>query len=65
MGFGEFLIICIIVVALAAVAVWIVKKMEAPVYIVNLIWFVAAFILIVTLLRATGILGHDVMIPHL
>jgi hypothetical protein len=65
MGFGEFLIICIIVVALAALAVWILGQMGAPPLIVKIVWFVAALIIIVTLARAVGLLGHDVMIPRI
>jgi hypothetical protein len=67
MGFGAFLIFCLVVVAFAWLATWIVGYFfaNAPGIIVKIIWGVAVLIIIVQLASAVGLLGHDIRIPHL
>ena len=67
MGFGAFIIICFVVVAIAAVGTWALRKFvsECPPIVHTIIWGVAIFIIIVTLLKATGIMSHDPQIPQL
>ena len=67
MGILEFFLICLIVVVLAAFTVWAIGSFApgTPAIVVKLIWAVAVLIIIVTLLNATGILGHDPQIPRL
>jgi asparagine N-glycosylation enzyme membrane subunit Stt3 len=66
MGFVEFLIIVIVVVLLAAVANYFVQQIpNTPAIFGRIIWAVAVLIIVVLLLKATGILSHDVQIPHI
>ena len=66
MGFGEFIIICFVVVVIAAVGTWALKKFvpECPPVVHYIIWGVAIFIIVVTLSRAVGIMNHDPQIPR-
>ena len=66
MGFGEFIIICFVVVVIAAVGTWALKKFvpECPVIVHYIIWGVAIFIIVVTLFRATGVSTYDPQIPR-
>jgi hypothetical protein len=66
MGFIEFVLICVLVVLVAAAATWAIGYFapSAPPIVVKLIWGVAVLIVFVILFRAVfG--GHDVAIPHI
>lgn len=67
MGFGAFLIYVFVVVLLAWLATWAIAHLlpGTPAIIPSLIWIVAVLILVVTLLRAMGLLGADPAIPRL
>jgi len=65
MGFVEFLIIIVVVCLVAAVANWLLGQIPGvPAIIPRVIWIVAVLIILFALLTATGILGHDIRIPH-
>jgi len=67
MGFLEFIILCAIVVAIAGGGTWALRYFmpEHPQIIELIIWGVAILIIVVALLRATGLLSHDPQIPRL
>ncbi len=67
MGFFAFLILCFVVLVAAALFTWAAGYFAPghPAIIDKLAWGVAVFIILVVLLRATGILSHDVAIPHI
>lgn len=66
MGFIEFIIVCIIVVAIAWIGTWAVRQIpDCPAIVPKIIWFVAIAIIVVELLRATGVMNHDPQIPRL
>jgi hypothetical protein len=66
MGLVEFIIMCIIVVAIAWIGTWAISQIpNCPPIVPKLIWIVAIMIILVTLIKATGILGHDPQIPRL
>ncbi len=67
MGFIEFLILCFVVLVAAAIFVWAVGYFAPthPPIVDKLAWGVAILIILVALLTATGILSHDIRIPHI
>ena len=66
MGLIEFCILCVVVLVIAAIGNWAIDTFATghPPLINKLIWGVAVAIILFALLQATGILGHDVRIPH-
>ena len=59
------MILCVVVVLVAAVAVWVLGQIPGtPAIIPKVIWIVAVLILLFILMQATGILGRDIRIPH-
>lgn len=65
MGFGVFLVYVVVIVVLAAVANWIFGQVPGvPAIIPKVVWILAVVVILYLLLTATGILGHDVRIPH-
>lgn len=72
MGVVEFFVLVFVVVLFAAVAIWgtnsLVPKLTGaapPAIVAYLIWAVAILIIIVAILRATGLIGTDPQIPRL
>ena len=67
MGVIEFFLLCVVVVLLAALAVWVIDYFAPghPDIIDKLIWGVAVVVVIIALAQATGLLGHDPQIPRL
>lgn len=71
MGLLQFLILFLVVLALTACAVWAAKRWipDCPAWVGPLLWGLALFIIVVTLLTVTGILGvigqYDPKIPKL
>jgi|GEM_PF-5195975 hypothetical protein len=67
MTFGAFIILCIIVCALASLGSWLIRKFmpDRPPAVDYIIWGVALAIIIVTLFSATGLMRYDPKIPHL
>ena len=67
MGFIEFLVLCFVVVGIAWLAVWALGYFWTghPAIIDKVIWGIAIAIILVTLIRATGLLAHDPQIPKL
>ncbi len=66
MGFVEFMIASFVVVVLAAIGSWAVKKVpECPAIVPQLFWGVAIVIILLMLVSATGIMRRDPQIPHL
>ena len=66
MGFVEFMIACIVVVALAGIGTWIVRQIPGcPAILPRIFWIVAVIIIVFMLASATGLLRHDPQIPHL
>ncbi len=67
MGLVEFFLLCVVVVILAALTVWCINTFApaTPAVIIKAIWFVAALIIVVTLLKALGLFGVDPQIPRL
>jgi len=65
MGFIAFLVLVFVVVLIAAFAVWVLKQIpNVPGIFQTVIWGVALLIILVVLLRAVGVLGGDIQIPH-
>jgi len=67
MGLVEFAILCFVVCLIAWAAVWAIGYFipTVPAIVPKLIWGVAVLIIVVALLRATGIMGLDPQIPRL
>jgi len=71
MGFLEFVIFLFVVLAIAAGVMWCIGRFiqNPPAWAGTVVWGVALFIIVVTLLRVTGvwdtILSHDPKIPSL
>jgi cobalamin synthase len=65
MGMVEFVILAIVVCAIAGVSVWLLAYFipTHPPLIDKLIWGLAIFIIVLTLIRATGLLHYDPQIP--
>ena len=65
MGFLEFLIMCFITIAIAYVAVWALGHFLPghPAIVDTIIWGVAVLIILVALLKATGVMHYDPQIP--
>lgn len=63
----SFFVLCVIVVCLAALAVWAIGYFAPghPAMVDKLIWGVAVLVILVTLVQAIGLLGHSPRIPHL
>lgn len=66
MGFGAFLILCLIVCGLAWCATALIQYFYSgcPAIVPKIIWGVAILIILYTLVTAMGLLGHDVPIPR-
>ncbi len=68
MGFGAFLLFCLVVLGLAYLAVAVIQYFydnQPPAIAIKLIWGVALLIIFYTLATALGLFGHDVMIPRI
>ena len=67
MGFLSFLVLILVVCALAYGGCWVLGKMVPghPVIIDYIIWGVALFIIGMALLNATGLTSYDPQIPRL
>ena len=66
MGLIEFIVMCLIVVVIAWIGTWVIGQIpNCPPIIPKMIWIVAVIIIVVALLRAIGLLGHDPQIPKL
>lgn len=67
MGIVEFFILCVVVVLLAALAVWAIGYFAPahPPMIDKVIWGVAVFVILFALAQAVGLFGHDPMIPRI
>jgi hypothetical protein len=66
MGLLEFLLIVVIVVFACWLAVYAIGYLAPghPAIMDKIIWGVGIIIILVLFLQATGILAHDVRIPH-
>lgn len=67
MGFVEFLIMAGITVGIAYVAILVLGLLAPghPALVDQLIWGVAILIIVMALLKATGLTSHDPVIPRL
>lgn len=67
MGVVEFFVLVVVVVLLAALAVWAIGYFAPshPPIMDKVIWGVAVLIVLFALVNATGLLGHDPRIPSL
>jgi len=67
MGFIEFIVICIVVIALAWCGTWALDYFFAghPAIVNKLIWGIAVVIILVILAQAIGLMSHDPKIPSL
>jgi hypothetical protein len=67
MGIIEFLLIVVIVVFCCWLAVYAIGYLAPghPNIFDKLIWAVGILIILVIFLQATGIMSHDVRIPHI
>ena len=67
MGVMEFFFLVLIVVLAAAGTIWVLNYWAPshPAIVDKIIWFVAIAIVVVTLIVAFGLLGHDPKIPSL
>ncbi len=67
MGLIAYFLLCIVVALLAHLTVKLIHLFapSAPEVISTLVWTVAILVLVVVLLRALGILSHDIQIPKL
>ena len=66
MGLFEFLLIVVLVVFACWLAVYVIGYIAPghPAIMDKIIWGVGILIILMLLLQATGILSHDVRIPH-
>lgn len=66
MGLFEFLLIVVLVVFACWLAVYAANYLAPghPDIVDKLIWGVGILIILILFLQATGILSHDVRIPH-
>lgn len=69
MGFLEFIILCFITLGIAWVGTWVLVyfyggEKPAVVMACKIIWAIAILIIVLALLRATGLMSHDPKIPH-
>ena len=68
MGIIEFLILAVVVVLLAAGAIWAIgyfAPSQVPPFIPKLIWGVVIVLLLWVLANAVGLFGHDIQIPRI
>ena len=67
MGVLEFFILVLVVVVLAALTVWAIGQFApgTPPLIIKIVWGVAVLIIVVVLIQALGLMGHDPQIPRL
>lgn len=67
MGLIAFCVLAFVVLVIGAVANWAIDSFAPghPVIVNKLIWGLAVLILLYTILTATGVLSHDIRIPHL
>lgn len=67
MGLIEFILLCILVVAIAWIGCYALDNLLPghPPIVNTIIWVVAIIIILTSLLRATGLIQHDPQIPHL
>jgi hypothetical protein len=66
MGLFEFLLVSVLVIFACWLAVWAIGYFAPghPAIIDKLFWGIGILIILMLLLQATGILSHDVRIPH-
>lgn len=66
MGLVAFLIFAVAVTLVTFLAIALIKWLAPahPDIIDKVLWCLAILIIVVRLLEATGLLGHDIMIPH-
>lgn len=70
MTFGDLALVILVVVVIAVVLILLLRlisnasSVAVPGYFVHVIWIVGLVIILVYVLRAFGLLGHDVAIPH-
>lgn len=67
MGFVEFLLLVFITLGIAYGAVWALGYFLPghPAVVDTVIWGVAVLIIVMALLKATGVMSHDPQIPKL
>ena len=67
MGLVQFLFLVLAVVLLCAFALWVLAQLAPshPPIIDACVWVLAAVIIVLMLLQAFGLTGHDVAIPRL
>ena len=66
MGLIEFLVFAVVVVIIGWVAVFVLGKLAPghPGIIDNIIWCVVVLVVLLTLVQAMGLMGHDPQIPR-
>jgi len=66
-GIIAFFVLILVVVVAAAVTVRLIAYFApgTPDLIGQIVWGVAILLILVVLLRALGVVGHDIQIPHL
>ena len=66
MGVIEFFVLCVVVVLMAALAIWVIGYFAPvhPALIDKLIWGVAVVVILVALVQAVGLLKYDPQIPR-
>ncbi len=67
MGVIEFFVFAVLVVVLGWLAVFAMGKLAPghPSQVDTIIWFVVVLVIIVVLVQAMGLLGHDPQIPRI
>lgn len=67
MGLIEFLIFTVIVVVVGWAAIYVMGKLAPshPVIIDNIIWVAVFLIVMLKLVQAAGLVGHDIQIPRI
>lgn len=66
MGLIEFIVLCIITLVIAYGGIWLLGYLVPghPAIIDKVIWILACAIILVALVRATGLMSYDPQIPR-
>ncbi len=67
MGVFELFVYIVVVAILGFLAVWVLGRLAPghPAIIDNVIWVVVVLVIVVVLIQAFGLVGHDPQVPRL
>jgi hypothetical protein len=66
MGLFELFAVIVGIALVAALATWLLGQIpNVPPIISSIIWALAVVVIVVIILTAIGVFGHDVRVPHI